>query len=500
MHTILPVGRYYNQGVTAISCSIWRKKSLNELLEAKETSRLARSLGPVDLVSLGIGAIIGTGIFVLTGVAAAQYAGPALILSFVLSGIAAGLAALTYAELAAMIPVAGSAYTYAYASLGEFTAWIVGWNIILEYLVAAGAVAIGWSAYLSELFHSMGIILPAALTRSPAAGGFVNLPAVLIALLVTLLVTTGTRESATVNRIVVAVKVGVVLLFIFLGAPHVKPVNWQPFLPYGYAGIAHGAAIIFFAYIGFDAVATAAEETRRPQRDLPIGIIGSLAVCTTLYILVTAVLTGLVPYSQLNVASPVATALLKAGITWAGGLVALGALAGITSVLLVVIYAQTRVFYAMSRDGLLPGFLSRVHAKFRTPYINTLIVGAGVAVLAGFIPIDIIAQLANIGTLTAFVIVAAGVLVLRKTNPEAPRPFKVPFSPYLPLLSLALSLYLIISLPPLTWVRFVVWMAVGVVLYFFHGYRRSVLAPAGQRLRWSILAPPAAKRAPRRED
>lgn len=494
------VSLYYNREEQAISYSIWRKKSLTELLAEKDASRLARSLGPVDLVALGIGAIIGTGIFVLTGVAAAQYAGPALILSFVLSGVAAGLAALTYAELAAMIPVAGSAYTYAYASLGEFTAWIVGWNIVLEYLVAAGAVAIGWSAYLSELFHSMGIILPATLTRSPAAGGFLNLPAVLIALAVALIVTTGTRESATVNRVVVAAKIGVVLLFIFLGAPHVNPANWRPFLPYGYAGIAHGAAIIFFAYIGFDAVATAAEETRRPRRDLPIGIIGSLAVCTTLYILVTVVLTGLVPYGQLNVASPVATALLKAGITWAGGLVALGALAGITSVLLVVIYAQTRVFYAMSRDGLLPPFLSRVHAKFRTPYINTLIVGAVVALLAGFIPIDIIAQLANIGTLTAFVIVAVGVLVLRKTNPEMPRPFRVPFSPYVPLLSLALSLYLILSLPRLTWLRFVIWMALGVIIYFFYGYRRSELAPAGRRFSWRILAPPAAKRAPRRRE
>lgn len=450
-------------------------------------------------MALGIGAIIGTGIFVLTGVAAAQYAGPALILSFVVSGIAAGLAALTYAELAAMIPVAGSAYTYAYASLGEFTAWIVGWNIVLEYLVAAAAVAAGWSAYFSELFHSMGVVFPTTITRSPAAGGVVNLPAVVITLVVTLLVAKGSRESATVNKIVVATKIGVVLLFILLGAPHINPANWQPFLPYGYAGIAHGAAIIFFAYIGFDAVATAAEETRHPRRDLPIGIIGSLAICTTLYILVTVVLTGLVPYNQLNVASPVATALLKAGITWAGGLVAFGALVGITSVLLVVIYAQTRIFYAMSRDGLLPSILGRVHAKFHTPYISTLIVGAGAALLAGLMPIEIIAQLANIGTLTAFVIVAAGVLVLRKTNPDAPRPFRVPFSPYVPLLSIALSLYLILSLPRLTWVRFVIWITLGVVIYFSYGYHHSTLAPEGQRLRWRILAPPSAKRTPHRK-
>ncbi|MDI6631703.1 MAG: amino acid permease [Thermoanaerobacteraceae bacterium] len=452
---------------------------------------MARALGPFDLVALGIGAIIGTGIFVITGVAAAQYAGPALVLSFVVSGIAAGLAALTYAELAAMIPVAGSAYTYAYASLGEFIAWIVGWNIILEYLVAAGAVAVGWSAYFGEFLHSLGVVLPAALTHSPAGGGVVNLPAVLIALLVTALVTAGTRESSAVNKIVVAVKIGVILLFIFAGARHVDPANWRPFFPYGQAGIMHGAAIIFFAYIGFDAVATAAEETRSPQRNLPVGIIGSLAVCTVLYILVTLVLTGLVPYTELNVASPVATALVRAGITWAGGVVALGALAGITSVLLVVIYAQSRIFFAMSRDGLLPGVLSRVHPRFRTPYVNTLLVGTGVALLAGFLPIDIIAQLANIGTLTAFSVVAVGVLVLRKTNPDAPRPFRVPFSPYLPLLSLAFSVYLILSLPPLTWLRFVVWMGFGIAVYLLYGYRKSALAPAGRRL--GPLPPPVRK-------
>lgn len=479
-----------------MNTSIWRKKPIDKLLAEKETSKLRRSLGPVDLVALGIGAIIGTGIFVLTGVAAAQYAGPALILSFVVSGIAAALAALTYAELAAMIPVAGSAYTYAYASLGEFAAWVVGWNIILEYLVAAAAVAVGWSAYFGELLHSLGILLPAALTRSPLAGGMINLPAVLIALLIASLVTAGTRESTAVNKIIVTTKLSVVLLFIILGARYVNPANWHPFFPYGFAGIMHGAAIIFFAYIGFDAVATAAEETRRPQRDLPVGIIGSLAICTVLYILVTAVLTGLVPYTQLNVASPVATALLKAGITWAGGLVSVGALAGITSVLLVVIYAQTRVFYAMSRDGLLPPVLSLVHPRFRTPYVNTLLVGFAVALLAGLIPIEIIAQLANIGTLTAFIVVAIGVLVLRKTNPDAPRPFRVPLSPYLPLLSIAFSGYLILSLPHLTWIRFGVWMALGTAIYFLYSYWRSNLAPQGQRLKWRLLTPPAAK--PRR--
>ncbi|MEW6173284.1 MAG: amino acid permease [Bacillota bacterium] len=470
---------------------------MQELLNERESSKLSRLLGPLDLVALGIGAIIGTGIFVLTGVAAAQYAGPALVFSFLLSGVAAGLAAITYAELAAMIPVAGSAYTYTYASLGEFAAWIVGWNIVLEYLVAAAAVSIGWSAYFTEVFRSIGIILPATITSSPAAGGVINLPAVLIALTVTILVTVGTRESTTVNKIIVAIKISVVLFFIILGARHVNPVNWHPFFPFGYAGIAHGAAIIFFAYIGFDAVATAAEETKSPQRNLPIGIIGSLAVSTVLYVLVTVVLTGLVPYGQLNVASPVATALLKAGVTWAGGFVAAGALAGITSVLLVVIYAQTRVFYAMSRDGLLPGVFSRVHPRIRTPYFSSIFVGVGVMTLAAFVPIGIVAQLANIGTLTAFVVVAIGVLVLRKTDPDAKRPFKVPFSPYLPLLSLAFSLYLIFSLPRLTWLRFVIWMALGVTFYFLYGYRKSALATEGGQFRWRLLGSPAKKPRPR---
>ncbi|MEW6183439.1 MAG: amino acid permease [Bacillota bacterium] len=480
-----------------IISGIRRKKPLQELLKERDTSKLSRMLGPLDLVALGIGAIIGTGIFVLTGVAAAQYAGPALILSFLLSGVAAVLAAITYAELAAMIPVAGSAYTYTYASLGEFAAWIVGWNIVLEYLVAAAAVSIGWSAYFTEAFRAIGIAFPSALTGPPAAGGMINLPAVLIAITVTALVTAGTRESTTVNKVIVAIKVGVVLFFIILGAGHVNPANWHPFFPFGYPGIAHGAAIIFFAYIGFDAVATAAEETKNPQRNLPIGIIGSLAISTILYILVTVVLTGLVAYRQLDVASPVATALLKAGVTWAGGIVAVGALAGITSVLLVLVYAQTRVFYAMSRDGLLPGVFSKVHPRIKTPYLSSIFVGVGIVVIAGLVPIGIVAQLANIGTLTAFVVVAIGVLVLRKTDPDANRPFKVPFSPYLPLLSLAFSLYLIFSLPPLTWVRFLVWMALGVALYFMYGKRKSVLALKADLPRRRLISSPAGKPRPK---
>lgn len=481
-----------------MSASIWRKKPVERLIAEKEESRLARSLGPLELIALGIGAIIGTGIFVLTGVAAALYAGPALIISVVVSGVVASLAALTYAELASMIPVSGSAYTYAFAALGEFPAWIVGWNIILGYLVAAGAVAMGWGAYFGELLHSLNIELPAALAHPPAQGGIINLPAALFSLVVAGLVTAGTRESTTVNKLVVLIKLAVVVFFVLVGARHVNAANWRPFFPYGYAGVMSGAAIIFFAYIGFDAVATAAEEARRPRRDLPIGIIGSLAICTLLYVLVTVVLTGLVPYHQLNVASPVATALLAAGVTWAGGIIALGALAGITSVLLVVVYAQSRVFLAMSRDGLLPPFFSRVHPRLRTPYLNTLFIGSVVALVAGFVPLEIVAQMANIGTLTAFVVVAVGVLVLRKTKPDVPRPFKVPFSPYLPLLSLFFSLYLIFSLPRVTLLRFLIWMVLGVVVYFLYGYWRSDLAPKERRLRCCLLAPPAAK--PRREE
>ena len=480
-----------------MSASIWRKKPVERLIAEKEESRLARSLGPLDLIALGIGAIIGTGIFVLTGVAAALYAGPALIVSVIVSGVVAGLAALTYAELASMIPVSGSAYTYTFAALGEFPAWIVGWNIILGYLVAAGAVAMGWGAYFGELLRSLGVELPPALTHPPAQGGVINLPAALFSLAVAGLVTAGTRESAAVNKLVVLVKLAVVVLFVLVGAWHVDPANWRPFLPYGYAGIMSGAAIIFFAYIGFDAVATAAEEARRPGRDLPVGIIGSLAICTLLYVMVTVVLTGLVPYYRLDVASPVATALLAAGVTWAGSLVALGALAGITSVLLAVIYAQSRVFLAMSRDGLLPPWFGRVHPRLRTPYLNTIFIGGVVALVAGLVPLEVVAQMANIGTLTAFVMVAAGVMILRRTKPDVPRPFKVPFYPYLPLLSLLFSLYLILSLPRVTLMRFLVWMVLGVLVYFLYGYWRSDLAPGDQRPRWRFFASPVAK--PRRE-
>jgi len=475
---------------------IFRTKPVADLLREKERSGLSKSMGPLDLTALGIGAIIGTGIFVLTGVAAAQYAGPGLVLSFVVAGVAAGLAALVYAELAAMIPVAGSAYTYSYAAMGEFTAWLVGWNLMLEYMIAVGAVAIGWGSYFTDLLRTLGLSLSPAWTAAPGAGGILNLPPVAIVAAVAWLVIRGTRQSAKFNRGIVALKIAVILFFIVLGAFYVKTANWRPFLPFGTAGIFHGAAIIFFAYIGFDAVATAAEETANPQRNVPLGIIGSLSLSTVLYIAVTVVLTGLVSYTTLNTASPVATGLIAAGFPWAGAIIAVGALAGITSVLLVMTYAQSRILLAMGRDGLLPPVFTRVHPRFRTPYVNTLIVAGVAALTAAFLPIGIVAQLANIGTLTAFILTSAGVMVLRRSRPDLPRPFKVPLYPYTPLLSMVFCLYLVFNLPPLTWIRLAVWLAAGIAVYFGYSYRHSALhGPEPPR---TVGVPaPAAKPMPR---
>jgi APA family basic amino acid/polyamine antiporter len=474
--------------------SLWRTIPLAALFAEKEKSGLRKNLGPVDLVALGVGAIIGTGIFVMTGVAASQFAGPGLILSFILAGAAAGLAALVYAELASTIPVAGSAYTYTYAVLGEFVAWIVGWSLTLGYLVAGGAVAIGWSAYVVEFLRSVNVVLPAVLVNPPAAGGVANLPAVAVALLVTLLTVRGTQQTKTLIKAAVLIKVAVIVLFIAVGAWFIDPANWSPFLPFGPLGIVQGAAIVFFAYIGFDAVATAAEETRRPQRDLPLGIIGSLIIATVLYIAVTVVLTGLMPYTRLDTASPMATALLRAGIPVAGSVVAAGAMAGIASVLLVTVYAQSRILFAMSRDGLIPEVFSRVHTRFRTPYVSVLTVGAAVTFAAGLLPIQVLAQVANMGTLAVFVITSAGVLVLRRTRPDLPRTFKAPGFPWTPLLAIAASTYLIVNLPSPAWGRFAAWMTVGLLVYFLYGYRRSKLAPGGDPPGWRhLLAVPAAR-------
>ncbi|MFZ5974755.1 MAG: amino acid permease [Bacillota bacterium] len=456
----------------------FRKKAIDKSAgEDKDGKQgLKRAMGALDLTALGVGAIIGTGIFVLTGVAAAKYAGPAVIISFVLSGIAAALAALCYAELASMVPVAGSAYAYAYASMGEIIAWLIGWNLILEYLVAAGAVAVGWSSYFSDMLRSVGVVLPAAFTASVSEGGIINIPAVLIALLVTWIVIRGTRESAGATKIIVAVKLLVVALFIALGVCRINTANWVPFTPFGVSGIVQGAAIVFFAYIGFDAVATAAEEVRNPKRDLPRGIISSLLISTLLYIAVSVVLTGMLNYTQLNTSSPIAAALLSAGIRWASALVSVGALAGLTSVLIAVLFAQSRVFFAMSRDRLLPPVFSRIHKKYKTPYLDTLIIGLAVSLIGAFLPVGLIAEMANIGTLSALAVVAVGVIILRRTQPDLERPFRVPWAPFLPALSALLSVYLMLNLPVTTWIRFAVWIALGLVIYYFYSYRHSALA------------------------
>ncbi|WP_161955148.1 amino acid permease [Moorella sp. Hama-1] len=460
-----------------ITVGIWRTQRIEDLKqEAQDNQGLKRSIGTPELIALGVGAIIGSGIFVLTGVAAANYAGPALVFSFLLSGLAAGLAALVYAEMAAAIPVAGSAYTYAYASLGEIVAWLVGWNLVLEYLVASGAVAVGWSGYVTDMLASIGIALPQSLVTSPLGGGLVNLPAILITAVMTGVALVGTTTSARTNKIIVGVKLLVILAFLALGIPRVNPANWHPFLPFGVSGVVHGAAIIFFAYIGFDAVATAAEEVREPARDLPRGIIGSLAIATILYVAVTLVLTGLTRYANLNTPSPVTTGLLAAGVRGASLIVGVGALAGLTSVLLVTIFAQSRVFMAMGRDGLLPPLFTKVHPRFKTPWLTTIIVGAFVALVGGFLPVDIIAELANVGTLTAFFTVSVGVLVLRRRQPDLKRPFKVPLMPWTPLLAMAFALYLFFNLPILTWIRFGVWVALGLVVYFAYGRHHSALA------------------------
>lgn len=455
--------------------SIFRTKSIELLKQEASKHSLRKSLTAIDIIMLGIGVIIGTGIFVLTGVAAAKYAGPGLMLSFVLAGITCAFVCLAYSELASMVPIAGSAYTYTYTSLGEFIAWLVGWNLILEYSVGASAVAGGWSAYTVGLLKTAGIEVPKALTAVPADGGIVNLPAVLITLFLTFLLVKGVRESANANRILVAVKLAAIFLFIFLAGPKVNAANWEPFLPYGWAGVSAGAAFIFFAYLGVDSVATAAEETHNPSRDMPIGIIGSLAVCTVLYITVTAIMTGVVPYSQLNTAEPVSYVLRSIGYNFGSALVGTGAIAGLSTVLLVMIYAQTRAFFAMSRDGLIPSKVCKIHPKYGTPHIITIIVGVVVAFISGFTPIHIVAEMCSIGTLFAFIIAMIGVMVLRKTKPDAERPFRCPSLTFVAVCAILFCIYIMMNLAAGTWVRFVVWSLIGIAIYFLYGRSHSVL-------------------------
>jgi len=459
--------------------SLFRKKPIDLLLReaGSKGASLKKDLGAMDLTMLGIGAIIGTGIFVLTGVAASEHAGPALVISFILSGLACVFAALCYAEFASSVPVSGSAYTYSYATFGELFAWILGWDLILEYGVASSAVAAGWSGYFQGLLAGFGIELPKALTSAydPEKGTFIDLPAILIVFLITLLLTQGVKKSARFNAIMVVIKVAVVLLFLGVGVWYVKPENWTPFMPFGFEGVAAGAAVVFFAYIGFDAVSTAAEEVRNPQRDMPIGIITSLAVCTVLYIAVSLVLTGIVPYDQLGVKNPVAFALDFINQNWVAGFISLGAITGITTVLLVMMYGQTRLFYAISRDGLLPKVFSKVSQEKQVPFVNTWVVGALVAFFAGVIPLNKLAELTNIGTLFAFITVSVGVLVLRKTQPDLKRAFKVPMVPLVPILAVIFCGYLALQLPLTTWISFSAWLLVGLVIYFVYGRRNSTL-------------------------
>lgn len=460
--------------------SLFRTKNLDEMIAgAQKPGGLAKVLGPFDLILMGIGAIVGTGIFVLTGTGAVT-AGPALTLSFVVAAIACGFAALCYAEFASSVPVAGSIYTYTYATLGELAAWMIGWDLLLEYGLASAAVSVGWSGYLQSLLGSYGYHLPVALTAAPGAipgvSTIINLPALFIMLVLTAMLGWGVRESARMNNIMVAIKVGVVLLFIFVGAPHVKPANWQPFMPYGYNGMLSAAALVFFAFIGFDAVTSAAEEVKRPERDLPIGIIGSLAVCTILYVVVAGIMTGIVPFKEfLGVDHPVTLALQYAGENWVARFVDAGAILGMTTVILVMAYGQTRIIYAMSRDGLLPKRLSSVHPKFHTPFFATWTVGLFFGVVAAFVPLNILTELINIGTLAAFSLVSIAVVIMRKKRPDLKRTFRVPFVPVIPALAVIFCVMLMTYLSWHTWVAFAIWIVLGLIVYFGYARKRSLL-------------------------
>ncbi len=467
--------------------------------EAADTEHgLKRALGRIDLMMLGVGAIIGAGIFVLTGNAAAQYAGPAVVLSFVLAGIACVFAGLCYSEMACMIPIAGSAYTYSYATMGEFLAWIIGWDLILEYSLGAATVAVGWSGTVVNFLESFGWQIPPRLTAGPllqvalpdgtSVSGLINLPAVFIIALVTFLLVIGIRESANVNTTIVFVKVGVLIIFILAGLAYINRANWTPFIPentgtfgeFGWSGIMRGAGVIFFAYIGFDAVSTAAQEARNPQKDMPVGILGSLGICTLVYILVSSVLTGIVHYSQLNVPAPISVAITATGQFWLRFVINIGAIAGLSSVILVMLLAQPRIFWTMAGDGLLPSWFAKVHHRFRTPYITTIMTGIAVSIAAGLFPIGVLGQLVSIGTLFAFVLVCGGVWVMRYTQPHVHRPFKAPWLPLTPLLGIAACLYLMGGLPWATWERLLIWLAIGLVIYFLYGIRHSRIARAAR--------------------
>jgi basic amino acid/polyamine antiporter, APA family len=492
-----------------MSSSLFARKPTSSLLsEMGAAHRLRPILGPLQLTSLGVGAIIGAGIFVVIGLVAKDKAGAAIILSFVIAGFACAFAALCYAEFASMVPVAGSAYTYAYATLGELFAWIIGWDLLLEYGVGAASVAHGWSHYFTDFLRLWGVTLPHAITNAPfdfdpstgrfiATGTVIDLPALLITALLTAVLVIGIRMSATFNASMVVVKLAVVFLIIAVGVFYIDPQNWHPFAPYGYSGISFfgktimgqqgaggeplgamaGAAIVFYAYIGFDSVSTHAEEARNPSRDVPIGIIVSLTLCTILYIAVAAVLTGMVPYDKIDIDAPLSRAFSRVGIPWAHFLISVGALTGITSVLMVLMLSQPRIMLAMARDGLLPaGFFGSVHERFRTPWKSTVLTGSVVGLMGALLPLRMLAELVNIGTLLAFVIVCAAVLIMRYRQPEIERPFRCPLVPLVPLLGIACCLLLMFSLPAENWFRLIVWLLLGIVIYFGYSKQHSVLA------------------------
>ncbi|RZT11052.1 basic amino acid/polyamine antiporter, APA family [Duganella sp. CF402] len=462
--------------------SIFRTKDFDAMRTASATGGLKKVLGPVDLVLMGIGAIVGTGIFVLTG-SGATTAGPALALSFVVAAFACGFAALCYAEFASILPVAGGIYTYSYAILGELVAWMIGWDLILEYGLVTSAVSVGWSGYFQSLLGGFGLQIPVALSAAPGAipgvTTFFNLPAFLIMMVLTIMLSLGVRESARINNIMVVVKISVVLLFIFVGARHVAPANWHPFMPYGVNGVMSAAALVFFAFIGFDAVTTAAEEVKNPKRDLPIGIIGSLAVCTVLYVIVTVIMTGIVPFTQFKgIDHPVSLALQFAGENWFAGFVDLGAILGMSTVILVMAFGQSRVLYAMSRDGLLPKKLSALNGA-GTPIVATWLVGIVFGLLGALVPLQVLGELANIGTLAAFCLVSLAVIVLRKQRPDLPRAFRCPGVPVIPVLAILFCGALMIFLSAVTWIAFTVWLLIGLMVYFTYARHHSVLNQQG---------------------
>ena len=485
--------------------SLFQTKSIESLQkEAAADVGLRRSLSRMNLVSLGIGAIIGAGIFVLTGQAAAQYAGPAIAISFVISGLGCLFAGLCYAEFAAMIPISGSAYTYSYATLGEFFAWIIGWDLILEYLFVVPTVAVGWSGHLVAFLKEFNIVLPVHLTQAPfdyvngqlvSTGHLINLPAVGIIAVLTCLLVIGTKESATFNNYMVVTKVSVLLAIIgfgiwyLLGHHDLAVKNWTPFIPantgtygeFGWSGIFKGAAVIFFAYIGFDAVSTAAQEAKNPQKDMPMGIVGSLLICTVLFITISVILTGMSKYTDLNNAAPVVNALQAAGAPFAlRFVVEIAAIAGLSSVILVMLMGQPRIFFSMANDGLLPAFFAKVHPRFKTPYVTTIITGVLSAILGGLMPLSILGEMVSIGTLFAFVIVCISIIVLRKTRPDAPRPFRTPWVPLVPILGAGICLLQMYALPADTWWRLAIWMAIGIAIYFGYSRHHSKLNKSGR--------------------